>query len=265
MAMFQFNPSSEPAMEDQEDLSFTTRLALARVQDSKKSFPFEKLPPETRNRIYDYLLINEDSYIPMQLRSGQGGLQYGLKPRSRSRACFSMLFLNKAIHREASSFLYGANAFHFDISWRRSGGPYFERDIGSVSAFFSGLKSTAQFIRKVHVLCDAKTLVSPAWAALCEDLDSQLHLKEFSLKIDLYETYRPLKGNRPVTFLILNYLLEETLLWFSSLEKPMFHCGSTPAICKEWLCPLDLDLKQDVELDVLFKNYLAKSGSTTLW
>ncbi|MCJ1423739.1 hypothetical protein MMC29_001623 [Sticta canariensis] len=79
------------------------------------------------------------------------------------------------------------------MSWLRSGAKYFERDIRSVSAFFSGLISTVQFIRKVQVLCDAKTLIAPAWADLCQYLDTQLHLKEFIIKIDLHETYKPLR------------------------------------------------------------------------
>lgn len=250
-------------MEALDNLSFTARLALARVQDANKTFPFEKLPPEIRNRIYDYVLINEDSHLPMRLRSGHRGLQYGLQPRSWSRACFSMLFLNKAIYHEASSFLYSANTFDFNISWLMTGGFYFERDIRSVSEFFSGLTSAVQFIRKVRVVCDAKTLIASAWVNLCRYLDTQLHLREFSLKIDLYGTYKPWKGKKPVSFLVLNYLLARTLQYFRSLPNPVFHCTSMPAICKEWSCPPDSSLEH--ELDAKFKDYLVKTGSTTLW
>lgn len=263
MSWLESNP--EHAMEAPESLSFTARLALARAQDSNKSFPFEKLPPEIRNRIYDYLLVNEDSHFPMYLRSRDRDLHYGLNPRSRSRACFAILSLNKAIHREASSFLYSANAFNFNISWLRSGGTHFERDIRLVSVFFSGLTTTAQFIKKVHILCDAKTLMAPSWAVLCQYLDTQLHLQEFSLKIDLYPTYTPLKGKKPVPFLIFNYLLVETLRYFSSVQKPVFHCTSTPTICQEWLCPFDSSVEQDVDLDTKFRDYLGKSRSTMLW
>lgn len=252
-------------MEVPENLSFTARLALARAQESNKSFPFEKLPPEIRNRIYDYLLINEDSHFPMYLRSKDRGLHYGLSPRSRSRACFSILFLNKAIHREASSFLYSSNAFDFNISWLRSGGTHFDRDIHLVSVFFSGLTTTVQFINKVHILCDAKTLIAPSWPVLCQYLDTQLHLQEFSLKIDLYATYRPWKGKQPVPFLILNYLLVETLRYFSSVQKPVFRCTMTPTICQEWLCPFDSSVEQYVDLDTKFNDYLGKSRSKMLW
>lgn len=262
-AMLRVDPSPEDAMDEQDNLSFTARLALARVQESNKSFPFEKLPPELRNRIYDYVLTNEESQFPMHLRSGPHGLQYGLKPRSRSRACFSMLFLNKAINLEASSILYSTNNFDFNMSWLRSGGTYFERDIRSVSAFFSGLISTVQYIRKVQVLCDARTLIAPAWADLCRYLDTQLHLHEFILKIDLHGTYKPLRGAKPVPLLVLNYLLLKSLRYFESLQKPVFRCTSTPFICREWPCPLDSSLER--ELDAKFRDYLGKTGSTTLW
>lgn len=263
MAMRRVDPSPAPETDDQDNLSFTARLAIARVRDSNKRFPFEKLPPEIRNRIYGYALTNDDSHFPMRLRSGPHGLQYGLKPRSRSRACFSMLFLNKAIHREASSILYSANSFDFNMSWARSGGTYFERDIRSVSAFFSSLISTVQFIRKVQVLCDVKTLTAPAWEDLCRYLDTQLHLKEFIVKIDLHEIYKPLKGAKPVPLVVLDYLLLKSLRYFESLQKPVFRCTSTPFISREWSCPLESSLER--ELDAKVRYYLGKTGSTTLW
>ena len=251
------------AMEAQGDLSFTARLALLRVQESKRSFPFEKFPPEIRNRIYDYVLTGQDSHLPMLLRFGQHGLQYGLSPRSKSKPCFSVLFLNKAINREAASYLYSVNTFDFNLSWLRNGGFYFERDIRSISDFFSGLTSTVELVRKVHVVCDARTLVTPAWETVCRYLDTQLHLKELSLKIDLHGTYKPRRGTKPVSFLLINHLLAKTLSYFSSLQKPVFDCTLTPAICQEWSCPSDRSLVYDLHTNC--KDYLTKTKSTTLW
>lgn len=266
MAMLQVDSSPEHATGAQDNLSFIARLALARAQDSKKTFAFEKLPPEIRNRIYGFALINEDSCFPMHLCSGRCGLQYGLNPRSKSRACFSMLSLNKAINREATSFLYTANTFDFNMSWLKSGGIYFERDIRLASSFFSSLTTTVQFIRKVDVLCDVITLKALAWKDTCRYLDTQLHLREFSLKIDLYGTYVPRKATKPVPFHVLNHLLLHTLRYFSSLPKPVFLCTSTPTICEQWPCPFDsLEQEQDLNLDAHFKDYLVRTGSTTLW
>ncbi|MCJ1470781.1 hypothetical protein MMC07_009428 [Pseudocyphellaria aurata] len=254
--------------DDPDNLSFIARLALARAQDSRKTFPFEKLPPEIRNRIYAFALINEDSCFPMDLRSGRRGLQFGLKPRSKSRPCLSMLLLNKAISHEATSFLYVTNTFEFNMSWLRSGGLYFQRDIRLATDFFSTLTTTAQFIRKVHVLCDVETLKAPAWMDFCQCLDKQLHLREFRLKIDLFRTYLPRKGKKSVPFQILINLLDHTLRYFSSLPKPVFQCTSTPTICEQWPCPFDsLEQERDVvpNLDAHFKDYLIKTRSTTLW
>ena len=198
----------------------------------------------------------------MLLRLGQHGLQYGLSPRSKSKPCFSLLFLNKAINHEATSYLYSVNTFDFNLSWLRSGGFYFERDIQSISGFFFGLTSTVGFVRRVHVVCDAKTLITPAWEKVCRYLDTQLHLKELSLKIDLHGKYKPRREKKPISFFLINHLLVKTLSYFSSLQKPVFHCTLTPAICQGWLCPPDRSL--EYKLDTKCKDYLSKTKWTTL-
>lgn len=86
----------------------------------KKIFPFEKLPPELRNMIYEFLFASDGAitiYSQATGRSEPGKLKSQRKSsRKHSHGIegIRMLRTNKAIYHEALPVLYGANTFIFE-------------------------------------------------------------------------------------------------------------------------------------------------------
>ncbi|KAI7363724.1 hypothetical protein KC354_g6267 [Hortaea werneckii] len=98
-----------------------------------KAFPFEKLPPELRNMVYEYYLVTPRQVLITRRRQRQIGC-FGAKgpfklyslavadgtvlrratAKNKSLLGFtgsSLLRVNKTIHKETESMLYGANRF----------------------------------------------------------------------------------------------------------------------------------------------------------
>jgi hypothetical protein len=110
-------------------LSKTTSSELAR----KDIFPFEKLPPELRNRIYEEALVaggpifisrykNRDASQTMDAYRFASMVQIPAKRPSRQTNFFykehheaAILRLNRTIYEEARPILYGKNTFNFAI------------------------------------------------------------------------------------------------------------------------------------------------------
>ncbi|KAI6834173.1 hypothetical protein KC340_g12706 [Hortaea werneckii] len=100
-----------------------------------KTFPFEKLPPELRNMVYEYYLVVPRHVLITRRRQRQNDTAGAKRPfelyslavadgtvlrrataKNKSLLGFtgsSLLRVNKTIHKEAESMLYGANRFLF--------------------------------------------------------------------------------------------------------------------------------------------------------
>ncbi|KAI6801114.1 hypothetical protein KC361_g1993 [Hortaea werneckii] len=96
-----------------------------------KAFPFEKLPPELRNMVYEYYLVTPRQVLitrrrqressgakgPFKLYSlavADGTVLRRATAKNKSLLGFtgsSLLRVNKTIHQETESMLYGANRF----------------------------------------------------------------------------------------------------------------------------------------------------------
>lgn len=234
----------------------------------KKRFPedhflFEKLPPEIRNKIYRYVLTSKDSHFSMELRSGDNRLCYGLRHRGLPNTIFSLLFVNRAIHYEARSILYGENTFSFDLRRPTNGDHYLHRDISYIRDFFLEINGAAQYVRKIHFACEAKSLENPVLRALCSYIDSTLQYTHVSLEIDLYRIFNPFRrGKNPISYEAINTAMKRSSSAFLKTPGAQFFCTTRPWLDRGWTTALDTESLQQLDAD--FREYVERRGSFML-
>ena len=153
---------------------------------SRQSFPFEKLAPELRNKIYRYLLSAPDKTLFEIGRDGEL-LTYG--EAIRSRLHMDIMFVSKGIYLEAASFFYSEKVFYFDMCDGN-------RSMYEVRTFFSQLQPLSRAsVRSLWLEIARHHIQSFAWAPVCLYLATQMCLKH--LHIELKECDGPCRGDCP--------------------------------------------------------------------
>jgi len=142
------------------------------------TFPFEKLPPELRNKIYGYLLSTPSDIIA--IRAGNQLTTSGGVPRAVVRAGLHLqiLYLNKAIYAEATSFLYGSKTFFFYMINSH-------RSMLEIKDFFFRLQELARgAVRMLYIHVDRRNIESLGWGSLCVYLTEEMSLKQLCLVVE---------------------------------------------------------------------------------
>ncbi|KAI9880589.1 MAG: hypothetical protein M1830_001940 [Pleopsidium flavum] len=199
--------------------TYNTRYAH-RLNRAALPFPFERLPPELRNEIYSYLLSTPCESIHI---SADNQLTFsGGECRTvvRDGLHLQILYLNKAIHAEATSFFYGSKAFVFRIMESH-------RSVLKVKDFFSRLADLARgAVRILYIDIAREHIESIGWEALCVYLAEKMSLRQLNLVVE--ECRSPCNGECPSDLSCLDLPWAKALSHIKGLDRFTLHtvrCG----------------------------------------
>jgi hypothetical protein len=108
-----------------QDIDMAEGDANAHISEDMPCFFLEKLPPELRFRIYEYLIVSEHRLVPSsrrgsskhnQTKPSPGASGQTLAPPANEQIDISLFLLNKQIYSEAADIFYSRNKFasHYD-------------------------------------------------------------------------------------------------------------------------------------------------------
>ncbi|KAI9836620.1 MAG: hypothetical protein M1819_001254 [Sarea resinae] len=150
--------------------------SLTRLR-ANQHFPFQRLPPELRTQIYSYLF--SAPFRDVGIECDRYGARHGTNILTGARSSLhpNILRTSKAIHAEASAYLYRSHTFRFMVAC------YASPTI--VTKLLTNLTPTNRsHIKRLALCVGLKSLDSEAWPELCALMAHNMALEELDIELD---------------------------------------------------------------------------------